>query len=147
VEVILLEDVNGLGTRGAAVKVKNGYARNFLLPRKLAIVAAGKTTNLFKTLSKQRETRDAKLRQESEALAARLEGVRVVIPARVSEEGLLFGSVTASDVSEALEKKGYPVDKRQVHLEEHIKQVGEHAVSVRLFGGVVATVQVEVVAQ
>jgi len=147
VEVILLEDVNGLGTRGAAVRVKDGYARNFLLPRKLAIVATGKTGNLFKTLAKQRETRDAKLRQEAEALATRLDGVRVVITARAAEDGALFGSVAAADVSEALHKQGYPVDKRQVHLEEHIKQVGEHAVPVRLFGGVATTVTVEVVAQ
>jgi large subunit ribosomal protein L9 len=134
VEVILLEEVTGLGSRGATVKVSAGYARNFLLPRKLAIAAAGNPTNLFRTLSRQRETRDAKLRQEAEVFAARLQGA-------------LFGSVSQADVSEGLGKLGFEVDRKQVHLEEHIKSLGVHEVGIRLHGGVTTTVTVEVIPQ
>lgn len=146
-EVILLEEVTGLGSRGATVKVSPGYARNYLLPRKLAIPAAGKTDTLFKTLARQRETRDARLRAEAEAFAARLAGTHVTIPALAGEEGALFGSVSAADVCEALVRKGLPVERRQVHLEEHIKTLGVHEVPIRLHGGVGATVTVEVVQQ
>ena len=146
-EVILLEEVTGLGSRGATVKVSAGYARNFLLPRKLAIAAAGNTTNLLRTLSRQRESRDAKLKQEAEAFAARLQGTHVTIGARASEEGVLFGSVSAADVSEGLGKLGLEVDRKQVHLEEHIKNLGVHEVSIRLHGGVTTTVTVEVIPQ
>ena len=146
-EVILLEEVAGLGSRGATVKVSPGYARNYLLPRKLAITAAGNTGNLFKTLAKQRESRDAKLRAEAEAFAARLTGTHLTIPALAGEEGVLFGSVTAAEICEALVRKNLPVDRRQVHLEEHLKTLGVHEVSIRLHGGVSATVTVEVVPQ
>jgi large subunit ribosomal protein L9 len=147
VEVILLEEVAGLGSRGATVKVSPGYARNYLLPRKLAITAAGNTGNLFKTLAKQRESRDAKLRAEAEAFAARLTGTHLTIPALAGEEGVLFGSVSAADISEALGRRGFPVERRQVHLDEHIKTLGVHEVAIRLHGGVGATVTVEVVQQ
>jgi large subunit ribosomal protein L9 len=147
VEVILLEEVTGLGTRGATVKVSPGYARNYLLPRKLAIAATGNTGNLFKTLAKQRETRDAKLHAAAEALAARLTGAHLTIPALAGEEGVLFGSVSPADVCDALAKRGFAVERRQVHLEEHIKSLGVHEVAIRLHGGVGATVTVEVVPQ
>jgi len=147
VEVILLEEVTGLGRRGATVKVSPGYARNYLLPRKLAVVVAGNAANLVKTLTKQRETRDAKLRQEARTLAARIQGTRLTLAARASEEGVLFGSVQAQEVSDALAKQGFDVDKRHVRLEEHIKHVGEHEVAIQLHGGVNATVTVEVVAE
>ncbi len=146
-EVILLEEVAGLGNRGATVKVSPGYARNYLLPRKLAIVAAGETTNLYRTLTRQRETREAKLRQEAEAFAARLQGTHLTIAARASEEGVLFGSVSAAEVSDALGQRGLEVERRQVHLEEHIKNLGVHEVAIRLHGGVTATVTVEVIPQ
>ena len=146
-EVILLEEVTGLGSRGATVKVSPGYARNYLLPRKLAIPAAHNKGNLLQTLAKQRETRDARLRAEAEAFAARLTGTHLTIPALAGEEGVLFGSVTAAEICEALVRKHLPVDRRQVHLEEHIKTLGVHEVSIRLHGGVSATVTVEVVPQ
>ena len=146
-EVILLEEVAGLGRRGATVKVAPGYARNFLLPRKLAMAAGSTHVNLFRTLSKQLEVRDDKLRQEAEQLAARLSGARVTIPARVGEEGMLYGSVTAGDVADALHRLGFDVEKRQVHLDDHLKQVGAYEVPVRLFGGVSAQITVEVVSE
>jgi large subunit ribosomal protein L9 len=147
VEVILLEEVSGLGRRGATVKVASGYARNFLLPRRLAVPAGTTTANQLKTLTSALETRDSKLRQDAEALASRLHGARVTITARVSEEGLLYGSVTGGDVADELAKQGFEIDKRQVQLDEHLKQAGTYEVPVRLFGGVNAQVTVEVVPQ
>ena len=146
-EVILLEEVGGLGKRGTTVRVAPGYARNFLLPRQLAIPAEGSPANLFRTLAKQRDTRDSKLRQDAEAFAARLASARVTISAKVGEEGLLFGSVTATDIAEALARQGFEVDRRQIQLDEHLKHVGEHSVPVRLFGGVTAPITVEVVGE
>ena len=146
-EVILLEEVGGLGKRGTTVRVAPGYARNFLLPRQLAIPAEGSSANLFRTLAKQRESRDSKLRQDAEAFATRLTSARVTIAAKVGEEGLLFGSVTATDIAEALARQGFEVDRRQIQLDEHLKHVGEHSVPVRLFGGVTAPITVEVVGE
>ena len=146
-EVILLEEVTGLGRRGSTVKVAAGYARNFLLPRRLAVPADTTSGSQLKVLTKQLDTRDAKLRQEAEAVAARLNGTRVTIAARVGEEGLLYGSVTSGDVADELTKMGFEIEKRQVHLEDHIKQTGTFDVPVRLFGGVDAQITVEVVSQ
>lgn len=146
-EVILLEEVTGLGGRGATVKVSSGYARNYLLPRKLAIVATGNVSGLYQTLAKQRETRDAKLRAEAEVFAGRLRGTHLTIAALAGEEGVLYGSVSPADVSERLARLGFEVERRQVHLDEHIKSLGVHEVTIRLHGGVTATITVEVVPQ
>jgi len=147
VEVILLEEVNGLGRRGATVKVASGYARNFLLPRRLAVPAGTTSASQLKTMTQALEARDAKLRQDAEALASRLSGTRVTIAARVGEEGLLYGSVTGGDVADELAKQGFEIDKRQVQLDEHLKQTGTYEIPVRLFGGVNAQITVEVVPQ
>src|SRR5215831_16431181 len=144
VEVILLEEVNGLGRRGATVKVASGYARNFLLPRRLAVPAGTTSASQLKTMTQALEARDAKLRQDAEALASRLSGTRVTIAARVGEEGLLYGSVTGGDVADELAKQGFEIDKRQVQLDEHLKQTGTYEIPVRLFGGVNAQITVEV---
>jgi len=147
VEVILLEEVSGLGRRGTTVKVASGYARNFLLPRRLAVPAGTTTAAALKTMTQALEARDTKLRSDAEAFAARLNGTRVTISARVGEEGLLYGSVTGGDVAEELAKKGFEIDRRQIQLDEHIKQTGTYDVPVRLFCGVNAQISVEVVAQ
>lgn len=146
-EVILLEEVSGLGRRGATVKVAPGYARNFLLPRRLAVPAGTTSVRALKTMTAALDTRDSKLRQDAEALASRLHGARITIAARVSEEGLLYGSVTGGDVADELAKQGFEIDKRQVQLDDHLKQTGTYEVPVRLFGGVNAQVTVEVVPQ
>lgn len=146
-EVILLEEVAGLGRRGATVKVAPGYARNFLLPRKLALLAESTNANLFQSLAKQLEARDDKLTAEAEQLANRLRGTRVTIAARVGEEGALYGSVTSADVVGELARLGFHIDKRQVQLDDHLKQVGTYEVAVHLFGSVSAPITVEVVPQ
>ena len=144
-DVILLEDLKGLGDKGAMVHVKPGYARNYLLPRRLAIQAGNKAANLYQELLRQGEVRDQKRVLEAKAEAAKIDGVEVNISAQANEEDTLFGSITASDVADALEKEGHKVDRRKIELEDHIKQLGKYDVPVRFHAGVTATVRVWVV--
>jgi large subunit ribosomal protein L9 len=144
-EIILLEDLEGVGAKGAVVNVKPGFARNYLLPRKLAISAGTKAANLYQELQRQRTIRDEKIVAEARAEAARLDGVEINIPAQANEEDTLFGSITASDVADALAKAGHAVDKRKIELADHLKQLGRYEVPVRFFGGVTATIKVWVV--
>ncbi len=144
-EVILLEDLAGVGAKGATVNVKPGYARNFLLPRRLAISAGTRAANLYQELERQNRLQQEKLVAAARAAAARLEGVEVNVPAQANEEDTLFGSVTSADVAEALAAAGHTVDKRMIELEDHIKQLGRYDVPVRMGAGVTATVKVWVV--
>lgn len=144
-DVILLETLEGLGARGAMVHVKPGYARNYLLPNKLAIKAGDRAANLYQELSRQKQIQEDRLVAQAREQAAKLEGVEVNIAAPANEEDTLFGSVTASDVAEALARAGHTVDKRQIVLDDHLKQLGRYDVPVRFFGGVTATVKVWVV--
>src|SRR5512145_1697066 len=144
-DVILLEDLEGLGAKGSMVHVKPGYARNYLLPRRLAIAAGEKAANLYQKLERQRQTRADKRIAQAREQAAKLEGIQVNIAAEANEEDTLFGSVTSSDVADALSKAGHPVDKRRIELPEHIKQLGRYDVPVRIFQEVFATVKVWVV--
>ena len=144
-EVILLEDLSGVGAKGATVNVKPGYARNFLLPRKLAISAGSRSANLYRELERQNQLRREKLVAQARAEAAKLEGVEVNVPSQANEEDTLFGSVTSADVAEALARAGHIVDKRKIELEDHIKQLGRYDVTVRIGAGVSATIKVWVV--
>src|SRR3954465_8787967 len=101
-EIILLEDLEGVGAKGAVINVKPGFARNYLLPRKLAIHSGTKSANLYQELQRQRQVRDDKVLAEARAEAARLDGVEINIPAQANEEDTLFGSITSSDVADAL---------------------------------------------
>ncbi len=144
-DVILLEDLKGVGAKGALVHVKPGYARNFLLPRRLAIPAGDKAANLYQELERQKRFKEDRLVAQAREEAAKLEGVEVNIPAQANEEDTLFGSVTNADVADALAHAGHAVDKHQIELPDHIKQLGRYEVPVRFFGGVTATVKVWVV--
>ena len=144
-EVILLEDLPGVGARGATVNVKPGYARNFLLPRRLAISSGTRAANLYQELERQNRIQQEKLVAAARAAAAKLEGVEVNVPAQANEEDTLFGSVTSADVADALARAGHTVDKRMIELEDHIKQLGRYDVTVRVGAGVTATVKVWVV--
>jgi large subunit ribosomal protein L9 len=146
VQVILIEDVSGLGERGATVRVAAGYARNFLVPRKLAIPATGNAAERFKTLVRQAELRDTKLLKSAEAAATRFAGVELEVAAHAGEEGVLFGSVTAANLAEELAKLGHEVDRRHIHIDEPIKRLGKYEVTIRLAAGVTAKIPVEVVA-
>jgi len=144
-KVILTEEIRGLGTRGDVVTVKDGYARNYLLPKNLAQEA---TTANLKAIDHQRR-KWALLAQEEKAVAQksaeRVKGVKIQIEKRVGEHGHLFGSVTANEIADALMEKGIEVDKRRIELAQPIKNVGVHDVEVRLLRDVSAQIQVEVV--
>jgi len=145
-QVILLEDLEGLGARGATVNVKPGHARNYLLPRKLAIPATSKAGNLYQELARQKEAQREKLVTQARAEAAKLEGLEINIPAQANEEDTLFGSVTSTDVADALSAAGHSIEKRRIEMpEENIKQLGRYEVQVRFMPEVSATVRVWVV--
>ncbi len=144
-EVILLEDITRLGQTGETVKVAPGYARNYLLPREMAISSGGNSANLYREMVKRRGIRDGKLRKGSEELARKLEGVEITISARAGDDDLLFGSVTSMDIAAEMARKGHEIDRRKLQLEEPIKSLGVFTVPVKLSGGVVANLRVWVV--
>jgi large subunit ribosomal protein L9 len=144
-EVILLEDMKGVGQKGATINVKPGFARNYLLPRKLAIASGDRAANLYKELVRQRDVASAKQIDAAKLEAAKLDGLQVNIPAQANDEDTLFGSITNADVADALKAAGHPVEKRRIELPDHIKQLGSYDATVRYFGGVTATVKVWVV--
>ena len=144
-EVILREDVKALGKAGELVKVKVGYARNYLLPRGLAYEATEGNTKRIAAESKARTTRLAAEWSGAEALAAELHAKVVTLIGKAGEEGRLFGSITAHDIAEGLAKLGHAVDKRKIELEHPIKTLGDHMVPLKLHPDVVAEIQVSVV--
>ena len=131
-EVILREDVEKLGARGAVVKVADGFARNYLLPKRLAVAA----TESNKKIVEQERTaylrREAKEAADAQELAKLLAPVRITFRQRVGENDHLFGSVTVKDIADALEAQKFHIDRRKIHLEEPIKTLGEHKVQIRL---------------
>jgi len=147
VEVILIDDVDGLGKKGSTVKVANGYARNFLVPRKLAIPTGGGAARLFVELAKQREIANDKSRKAALAIAEKYRGVAVEAAARVGEDGTLFGSITSADIAELLGKQGLVTDKKKIDVPEPIKTAGDHVVNIKLHAGVEAPITVRVVPQ
>jgi large subunit ribosomal protein L9 len=144
-EIILVEDVAGVGQKGAIVNVKPGYARNYLLPRKLALAATANAANLYKELQRQATVQEDRRLIIARATAAKLNGAEVNISATANEEDTLFGSVAEADIADALTRAGHRVDKSQVQLAEHIKQLGIYDVPLRIYGDVTATVKVWVV--
>ncbi len=144
-EVILREEVDKLGRRGDLVKVAAGYARNFLLPKKLAVTATESNKKIVEQEKQAHLRREAKEVSEAQDLGKLMGSVSVTIAQKAGENDQLFGSVTASDVAAALEKLGYSIDRRKVHLDEPIKQLGEHKVTVRLHRDVSIDVPVHVV--
>jgi large subunit ribosomal protein L9 len=146
-EVILREHVDHLGRRGEIVKVADGYARNFLLPRKLALLA---TEGNKKQVERERAKFDAKEaedRQAAQRVADRIAGLELVISRRVGETDALYGSVTSGDIAEALAAKGFEIDRRKLQLDEAIKRIGDFDVPVKLHRDVTTTVKVKVVAE
>jgi large subunit ribosomal protein L9 len=143
--VILLDDVAKLGRRGEVREVADGYARNYLLPKKLALPATPGTLRSLEHLRLQQEAKAQRVRGEAEALRARIEALVFEARRQASEEGRLFGSVTAQDVVEFLASQGVSVERRRVVLEEPIKSLGETTVTVRLHPEVTARLRVRVV--
>lgn len=144
-QVILREDIEKLGSRGDIVTVADGFARNYLLPRRLAVPATEANKKIVEQERQAHLRREAKERGEAEELSRLLAGVTVTIPQKAGEHDQLFGSVTAKDISEALEQQHFSVDRRKIQLEEPIKQLGEYKVPVRLHKDVTAEILVRVV--
>src|SRR5271170_6659493 len=141
-EVILKEDVNKLGSRGDVVKVAEGYGRNFLLPRKLAIEANAGNKAVIVQMKAASVRRSAQEKEQAEELAKQFEGVSLSFLRRSGEHDQLFGSVTSSDLGDALAKKGFNVDRRKIQLHEPLKTVGEFSVPVKLHKDVTAHLKV-----
>jgi large subunit ribosomal protein L9 len=146
-EVILREHVDNLGRRGEIVKVADGYARNYLLPRKLALLATDGNKQRIEKERVKFEAAEAEERKVAEALAARMSSLELEIARRVGETEALYGSVTSSDVAEALAAKGFDLDRRKIQLQEPIKKLGAYEIPVRLQRDVTATVKLKVVAE
>ncbi len=143
-EVILREDVAKLGRRGDVVKVAEGYGRNFLLPRGLAMAVTESNKAMIEKERKAHEDRMAKEKAEFESLAQRIGSLRFVAPRKVGEHDVLYGSVTSGDIAEFLKAKGIEIDKRKVQLDEPIKHLGEHDVKIKLHPEVLAGLKVTV---
>ncbi|HJW94337.1 MAG TPA: 50S ribosomal protein L9 [Thermoanaerobaculia bacterium] len=144
-KVILTDEIRGLGTRGEVVSVKDGYARNYLIPKNLAREATQANLKSVEQERKKWAVLGQAEKDQAQKAAASMEGVKVTIPKRVGEHGNLFGSVTANDIADALTAKGIDVDKRRIELAHPIKSLGTHEIDVRLHREVSAHIHVEVV--
>ncbi|MFB3778570.1 MAG: 50S ribosomal protein L9 [Bryobacteraceae bacterium] len=144
-EVILREDVEKLGDRGQIVKVADGYARNFLLPKRLAVPATAANKKIVEQERQAHLRREAKEKSDAADLAKLLSGVSVTIKQKAGEQDQLFGSVTAKDIAEALEQQNFTIERRKIHLDEPIKQLGQYKVAVKLHREVSAEIEVNVV--
>jgi len=145
IEVILKEHVDHLGERGDVVKVAPGYARNYLLPRKLALAVTDANKRQIERERKVAEVREAEEKQQAEALGQRITSAEIEIARRVGENNTLYGSVTSADIAHALEAKGFTVDKRKIVLADPIKAIGEVTVPLKIHRDVTAQLKVKVV--
>jgi large subunit ribosomal protein L9 len=143
-EVILRDHVDNLGKRGEVVKVADGYARNYLLPRKLALPATEANKKWIERERKIAEVRDQEERGAADAIAARLTVLELTVARKVGDNDQLYGSVTNADIAEVLAKKGFEVDRRKILLPDPIKTLGEHTVPVKLHRDVTAQLRVRV---
>jgi large subunit ribosomal protein L9 len=146
-EVILREDIDKLGNRGQIVKVADGYARNFLLPRRLAVAATDSNRKIVEQEREAHLRREVKVADEARDLGRMMGNVSITITQKAGEEGQLFGSVTAGDIADALEAQNYKIERRKIQLDHPIKQVGEYKVPVRLHRDVTIEIPVNVVAE
>ena len=147
-EIILKEDVAGLGEQGDIVNVKPGYARNFLIPKGVAINATASARKERDETIRQRQHKEAKLKAEAEALAAKMEGIKLTIGAKTSSSGKIFGSVNAIQIAEALAAKGFDIDRKRIALpQDAVKEVGAYKANIKLHREVTVEVEFEVVSE
>ena len=144
-KIILREDVENLGKAGEVVKVKDGYGRNYLIPRQLAVLANVRNMKALDHDRRTIETRAKKTRKTAEATAATLSAVALTLPAKAGEEGKLFGAITSRDIAEALGKAGVTVDRKAIQLADPIKQMGDYKVKIRVATDVLPEISVSVV--
>lgn len=146
-KIFLREDVKNLGKMGDVVNVAEGYARNYLIPKKLAVEANVKNVKEFEHQKKMIKERADKAKTASQDLADKLSAVTVTIAAKAGEEGKLFGSVTTMDVAEALKAQGYEVDKKKIVIDEPIKRLGSYSADVKVHSDITAKIKIEVTAE
>ena len=147
-EVILKQDLKGLGYKNDIVKVKNGYGRNFLIPQRIAVLATESNKKMQAEEIKQSSFKEQKLRNEATAMAAKFADVTVKVGAKAGESGKIFGSVTNIQLADALKKAGYDVERKNIEMnEEAIKALGTYTAKVRLFKEISATINFEVIAE
>jgi large subunit ribosomal protein L9 len=144
-QVILKQKIQGLGDRGDVVKVKEGYARNFLFPKGLALISTPSQRRVLDEESRLHVVRDVKLKQSVQALAEKMKGLSCTLVVQAGEEDKLYGSVTGHDIAKAISDQGFAIDHKQVVLEEPIKKLGVYSVSVRLHREVEVPVKIWVV--
>ena len=146
-EVILKEDILNVGKIGEVVRVRDGYARNYLLPRGLVVIANKKNLKTFEHQKKVVADQKQKILRHAQAVSDQLTGLSLVIPMKAGEEGRLFGSVTNMQIEKALKAKGLNVDRRKIHLEEPIKSVGDYEIPIRLSAELTVPLKVSVTAE
>jgi large subunit ribosomal protein L9 len=146
-DVILTENVKGLGTIGEVVKVKPGYGRNFLVPQGLAVEASARNIKELEHHKRQLGRKAEKLSKEAADVKARIEAVECSFVHKASDEGKLFGSVTSKEIAEALAEKGIEIDRRKILLEQPIKELGVHEIDVKLNAGVNAVIKINVISE
>ncbi|MBS1652206.1 MAG: 50S ribosomal protein L9 [Bacteroidetes bacterium] len=146
-EVILKQDIKGLGYKHDLIKVRNGYGRNFLIPQGKAVLATDSEKRMNSEMIKQKAYKEDKLRKEATENAQKLSDVTIKVGAKAGESGKIFGSVTNIQIAEALEKAGYKVERKNIEIEDSIKALGTYNAKVRLFKEVSATVKFEVIAE
>jgi len=144
-KVILKEDIPNLGKAGQIVNVKDGYARNFLFPKGLALLADEKNMKILEYQKKKIEEEAKKKRQDAQSIFERLSQVNLKISAKAGEDQKLFGSITSKDIANALEKEGFAIDKKQITVSEPIKRIGEYEVEVKLHENITAKVKVTII--
>lgn len=146
-EVILLEDVLNLGYKDDVVSVKKGYARNFLIPQKKAVIASESAKKVLAENQKQRAHKIAQIKADAQAIADKMEGVSVTIGAKTSSTGTIFGSVTNIQIADALAEKGFELDRKLIVIKDQVKEVGNYTAVVRLHKEVSVEIPFEVIAE
>jgi len=145
VKVILKDDIKNLGTCGSVVEVKGGYARNFLIPRNMAVAATPGNIKSIDEIKKQKGFRDNKRKKEAEKFKNKLEKISITANVQVGEEDKVFGSVTSSNIASLLRNEGFEIDRRMVHLDEPIKALGVYTIPIKLEKDIIANVKLWVV--
>lgn len=147
-DIILLQDIENLGQKDDIVSVKDGYARNYLIPGKKAAIATPSAIKILEETKKQRAHKEAKLKEEALELASKIENKKVKIGAKTSSSGKIFGSINTIMLSEAINKKGFDIDRKQIILpDDSIKEIGKHTVKIKLHKEVIIDFEFEVVAE
>lgn len=144
-EVILQKDYTSLGYEGDICKVKDGYARNYLIPRNIAVIKNAANLHTLAQMQKSIEKKRAKRKMEAEILKGKIVDISITIPVKVADNGKLYGSVSQQTIADALKEKDIEINKRDVHMEKHIKELGNYDISIKLYHSVIANVKIEVV--